>query len=356
MPKVTSAPLLLSITTILAAGWALSDFTIRAQQNANQMKPARPASASQVQPRAVNLQPSDELQKLITRTAHTVLDEWKERGLKDENLAITLIDLSDERAAFPTASFRGGEGIYPASVVKMFYLAATHRQLEDGELRDTPELRRALRDMIVDSSNDATHYILDALTKTSSGVELPESEIKDWADKRNRVNRYFSALGYTKINVNQKTYCEDVYGRDRIFRGANGENRNRLTTEATARLLAEIVMLRHVNAARSREMMELLKRDPYRTSGDADDQSRGFTGRALSGEAANSLNGGAGLPGVRLWSKAGWTSTTRHDAAYLELPNGRRFVLVTYTTNHANEKDIIPTVAREIIGYFTQGK
>jgi len=52
---------------------------------------------------------------------------------------------------------------------------------------------------------------------------------------------------------------------------------------------------------------------------------------------------------VKLWSKAGWTSTTRHDAAYLEMPDGSKFVLVTFTTDHANDRDIIPTVARAVI-------
>ena len=64
----------------------------------------------------------------------------------------------------------------------------------------------------------------------------------------------------------------------------------------------------------------------------------GFTGIAL-----------AGMEGVKLWSKAGWTSTTRHDAAYIELPNGAKFVLVTFTTDFANEREIIPTVAGVIL-------
>jgi hypothetical protein len=49
-----------------------------------------------------------------------------------------------------------------------------------------------------------------------------------------------------------------------------------------------------------------------------------------------------------LWSKAGWTSETRHDAAYVELPNGAQLVLVTFTTEHANDKEIIPFVARTV--------
>jgi len=190
--------------------------------------------------------------------------------------------------------------------------------------------------MIVDSSNDATGYVLDMITGTTSGPELKGDELKKWAEKRNSVNRYFNALGYTNINVNQKTYCEGPYGREQLFRGSKGENRNRLTTEATARLLSEIVLGKAVTQARSKMMLELMKRDYSGQSTDPDDQAHGFTGIALK-------------PGARLWSKAGWTSTTRHDAAYVELPNGARFVLVTFTTDHSTERDIIPTVARIVI-------
>ena len=94
--------------------------------------------------------------------------------------------------------------------------------------------------MIVDSSNEATQYIVDVLTHTTAGYELPPEEMKEWQEKRNAVNRYYTSLGYTNINVNQKTFCEDAYGRERVSRGPNGENRNKLTTDATARLLAEI--------------------------------------------------------------------------------------------------------------------
>jgi hypothetical protein len=222
--------------------------------------------------------------------------------------------------------------------VKLFYLAATHRWLEDKKIADTPELRRALKDMIVDSSNDATHYILDVLTHTTGGYELPPEEMKEWQDKRNAVNRYYTSLSYTNINVNQKTFCEDAYGREQASRGPNGENRNKLTTDATARLLVEIVTGKAVTPARSAQMMELLKRDYSGTSADNDDQGHGFTGIALKG-----------VEGVRLWSKAGWTSTTRHDAAYLEMPDGSKFVLVTFTTEHANEREIIPAVAKIVI-------
>jgi beta-lactamase class A len=277
------------------------------------------------------------LQSLVDEAAQKTLAKFADKKLEEKQLSITLIDLRDpEHPA--QASFRGNERIYPASVVKLFYLVAVHRWLEDKKIEDTPELRRAMKNMIVDSSNEATQYLVDVLTHTTAGYELPPDEMKEWQEKRNAVNRYFTSLGYTNINVNQKTFCEDAYGREQASRGPNGENRNKLTTDAVARLLVEIVTGKAVTPARSAQMMELLKRDYSGTSADADDQGHGFTGIALKG-----------VEGVRLWSKAGWTSTTRHDAAYLELPNGSKFVLVTFTTDHANEHDIIPSVAKVVI-------
>ncbi|MDX6612890.1 MAG: hypothetical protein QOD75_2076 [Blastocatellia bacterium] len=281
--------------------------------------------------------PSPALQNLVNEAARTALEKFADTKLSESQLSITLIDLRDGQHP-RQASFRGNERIYPASVVKLFYLAAVHRWLEDGKIKETDELKRAVRDMIVDSSNEATQYVVDVLTHTTAGYELPPNEMKKWQEQRNVVNRYYSSLGYSNINVNQKTFCEDAYGRERISRGPKGENRNKLTTEATARLLAEIVTGRAVTPARGKKMMELLKREFAGTSKDADDQGHGFSGIALQG-----------IEGARLWSKAGWTSSTRHDAAYIELPDGSKFVLVTFTTDHANEREIIPTVVRVVI-------
>lgn len=281
--------------------------------------------------------PKPSLQEVLDRAAKSTLERFADKKLEEKQLSITLIDLHDPQRPV-TASFRGNERIYPASVVKLFYLVAAHRWLEDKKVELTPELTRALRDMIVDSSNEATQYVVDVLTQTTAGFELPQKEMEEWQYKRNAMNRYFSGLGYTNINVNQKTFCEDAYGRERVSRGPNGENRNKLTTDATARLMMEIVTGKAANPARTAMMMDLLKREYAGTSSDGDDQGHGFTGIALKD-----------IDGARLWSKAGWTSTTRHDVAYIELPDGQKFVLATFTTEHANEREIIPTVARAVI-------
>jgi hypothetical protein len=292
-------------------------------------------AASQKNPPVV-FESSPALQSLVNRAATETINNFSAKNFKSENLAVTLIDLRDSKNP-KMAQFNGEVKIYPASVVKMFYLAAVHRWLKDKKLTDSPGLQRAVKDMIVDSSNDATGFIVDALTDTSNGMELAAEEAKKYAFKREAVNRYFASLGYRNIIVNQKTYCEDLYGRERQFWN-EGKNRNMLTTNATARLLTEIVLGKVVDADRSRQMMDLMKRDYAGPSKDPDDQAHGFTGIALQN-----------VSGARLWSKAGWTSSTRHDAAYVETVDGLKFVLVVFTTSFAGEREIIPSVARIVL-------
>ncbi len=282
---------------------------------------------------AVGVQAADRppTQTILDGAIQEVFAEFP--ALKSNQLAATLVRLPETQHAM-RASYRGDQPIYPASVVKLFYLAAAHRWMEDGRIKDTTELRRAMSDMIIDSGNDPTHYVVDVLTDTTSGPELPEAEMKEWGEKRNAVNRYFRSLGYANINVNQKPWGEGPYGRERVWVGTNYNNRNALSTDATARLLVEIAGGLCVSGDRSRQMMELLKRDFK--PGAKDDQGASFTGKGLPAAA-------------RLWSKAGWTSTTRHDAAYVELPGGERFVLVTFTTGHSNNRDIIPSLTRRIV-------
>ncbi len=280
-----------------------------------------------------------ELDKVLRSAIDPVLDPANGKNFKPEEIAATLIDVSDPQN-LKWSNISGEKPIYPASVVKMFYMAALERQLEDGKIALTPEMTRGLKDMIVDSSNEATQYILDVLTDTSSGSELPQKQFEQWQYQRNRVNRFFSTMGYTNSNINQKTFCEDAYGIEQQSRNYKGQNRNMITTNATARLLSEIVLGRMNTPERTRKMMDLMKREPFKPSTDPDSQAVGFTGKALID---------AKMTDAKLWSKAGWTSRARHDAAYIETGDGLKFVLAIYTENHANDRDAIPMIAAKII-------
>ncbi|MBW4691023.1 MAG: class A beta-lactamase-related serine hydrolase [Lyngbya sp. HA4199-MV5] len=240
-------------------------------------------------------------------------------------------------------SYRGVERIYPASVVKLFYLVAIHEWLEQGMTQPSAELERAVKDMIVDSSNDATSLVVDVLTGTTSGPELPLAPFETWKQQRNLVNRYYQSLNWTELetmNVNQKTWCDGAYGRERVFLGELMENRNMLTTTATARLLHSIVGGVAISASRSQAMMQLLRRSlhPDDLLADPENQVTGFLG--------------AGLPlAARLWSKAGLMSRVRHDAAYIEVPNAPPYLLVVFTegTAHSQNEAILPFISRQVV-------
>ncbi|PSB55453.1 serine hydrolase, partial [Chamaesiphon polymorphus] len=275
--------------------------------------------------------------QLTTLAEQALADIWQEfPDLKPEQIALTWLVYdrpipvntggaitADELWRYPVRGFnhRGGERIYPASIAKLFYLLAVHEWLEQGMLAASSELDRAVRDMIIDSSNDATSLVVDTLTGTTSGPELSAGPFESWKSQRNLINRYFQSLGWPEldpINVNQKTWSDGPYGRERAFVGEMRENRNMVTTDAIARLMHSIVGGAAVSGDRSSQMMQLLQRD------------LNLAGTMPDPGEENQVNGflGAGLPaGSQMWSKAGWTSQVRHDAAYIELADKQPYLL-----------------------------
>lgn len=254
------------------------------------------------------------------------------RSLRAEELAVTLMILGAEKTT--AAHHRGDARLYPASVIKLFYLAAAHRWLEDHTIADTPELRRALRNMIVESSNEATGHVVDILTGATSGPELDAAGLADWWQKRNAVNACFRSLGYSDVNAAFKTWDDRPYGRDKQAAAQFTPIRNFLTTNATARLLAEIATGRCISPDRSRQMLALLQRD-FANPACPDEQARAYIGRGLP-------------PAAKLWSKAGEMSEVRHDAAIVELSHDRKFVLVIFTAR-PDLQELIPAIARELV-------
>lgn len=238
-------------------------------------------------------------------------------------------------------SHRGQVNVYPASIVKLFYLVATHEWLERGMIPPDPEIDRALRDMIQLSSNDATSYIVDVLTGTTSGPDLPPGPFSTWQYQRNIINRYFQSWNWPElagVNINQKTWCDGPYGRERAFLGPNQENRNRLNPLATARLLHAILGGVAVSPRRSQQMAELCRRSLDPTDWPIDpayNQIQGFLGEGLPTTA-------------RLWSKAGHTSQVRHDCAYVEWGDALAYLLVVFTVGEAASRNdkFLPDLSR----------
>ena len=238
------------------------------------------------------------------------------------------------------ASWRGDQPRYPASVVKLLYLVAAEAWLQRRLIDDDPELRRALADMIRDSSNDATGLVVDLLTGTGSGPELPAEAFGRWSRQRQLINRWFAGLNWPEwsgCNACQKTWGDGPYGRERQSYGEQLENRNRLSTDLTARVLHAVMAGAMVSPPADRRMQELLARslDAAERAADPENQVDGFLG--------------GGLPeGAQLWSKAGWMSQARHDAAFVELPDQSSFLLVAFSEGQpcAGDDALLPDLCR----------
>ena len=248
----------------------------------------------------------------------------------------------------PTPGSGSGAGwsdqriLFPASVVKLVYALAAEAWLQRDLLPEADELRRAMRDMIADSSNDATSLVLDLLTGTTSGPSLLGECWQIWQQQRHLVNDWLQGLGWEeleKVNCCQKTWGDGPYGRERDFYGVGLGNRNALTTAATARLLESVMTDALVSPLACKRLRQLLSRslDLMQRKADPENQVDGFLGE--------------GLPvGSLLWSKAGWMSQARHDAAWWSLQGGRPMLLVVFTQgrDRANDTTLLPAIAREL--------
>ena len=250
--------------------------------------------------------------------------------LTADNLALSIIDVT-KPDVFSRADYHGDAPFYPASVVKLFYMVETFHQHKEND----PDVPRALHEMIAVSDNDATAYIIDTISDTCSGPELQGRALNKFIDKRRVANRYFNPMGYD-ISAMAKPWSFGPFGRDvQLMGGPDRPNRNRATANAFASLMLWIARRRAVSPAASDAMMALLARPLNPTSKD-ENQVTEFIGEALP-------------QGSKLWSKAGWTNEVRHDAAYIELPSGRKVILVIMTRGAADDKTLLPAITRTVL-------
>jgi len=249
----------------------------------------------------------------------------------------------------PGATWRGDQLRYPASVVKLVYLIAAEAWLQQDLLQDAPELRRALAAMIQDSSNNATAYVVDRLSGTTGGPELAPAAMETWTQQRQLVNQWLAGLAWPELdgwNACQKTWDDGPYGRERVFYGADNGNRNRLSANGVARLLQGVIASALVSPPACARMRPLLYRslDLQQRAADPDNQVDGFLGAGVPADA-------------QCWSKAGWMSQARHDAAYIEGEDLPPTLLVVFAEGAACSRDgeLLREIARHLLAARCDG-
>jgi beta-lactamase class A len=292
---------------------------------------------------------STRLQEIVS----DIIALTQKQKLPKQSLSITLIDVKNNEYA----EYQQEIPRFPASVVKTFWMVNFFAQAEKG-LLDEATFTPYLNEMIKRSDNNSASYILDSLTQTESGKELQGKDYDDWLNKRQKVNKFFKSAGYTDINVNQKTFpitYQKIYepkGSDLKMRGnPNHPIRNKVSTQKAAKLFYEIYSKQAVSAQASQKMMDLLTIDPatriekkHLKNPDEFNPVRGYFSEVIPND-------------IYIGAKAGWTSSTRQEAAYIATPDGKTaYILVVFAEDRAyaqNEK-IFPQISKLVLNRMSK--
>ena len=264
-----------------------------------------------------------------------------------EDIAVTWINYkSENKRIFKGFGFgiNNKKMIYPASVVKLVYGLAAYYWIKKGSLLLTDEITDAVSKMLSFSSNNATSFLIDLLTGTTSGPCVEGELWENWKFQRNLINDWLYDLHWDEligINCCQKTWDDGPFGREKEFYGYENQNRNVMTTDSAARVLEEIMI--HIDYQENDlNLRNFLKRN--------------LNKRFLENDSLNQIDGflGAGLPeNINLWSKAGLMSEVRHDSAWWINNQSLQTLLVVFCDGekYSKETSLLPAIAKEVYEY-----
>jgi hypothetical protein len=296
----------------------------------------------------VTFTPSQKLQPIVDR----IVKYSTANKLPLDALSIALIDTKTGEIA----QYQSDVERYPASVVKMFWLVAAYQKFGQKELTEK-SLDGAIEQMIFKSDNQGASQILDAVTQTvSTPNNLPANELEIGQQQRQKVNDFFLQAGYSKdINVSQKTFpipqdnIMEPKGFDQQLRGEDLKKpiRNRITTNDAARLMYEIVSGKSIDLITSQTMTKLLTRNTDPTFWKKQPPN------PIDFNPVESFFG-EGLPVGKtkdIVSKAGWTSASRQEVAFIQSNDGQTsYILAVFGDNAAygKSKKIFPEIAAQV--------
>lgn len=293
----------------------------------------------------VIVQPQIRQNQDLQNTVDRVVQLASNKGLPTTFLSVTLIDLKSGEEA----SYQQEEPRYPASVVKLFWLVMLQAQLKQENISGDKSLNSDLQKMIKKSDNEAASRILDRITNTQSGSNLNSRELNIWLDKRKQTNTFFMDAGYEQLNISQKTFpipylkLYSPQGRELQMRqNPDKPIRNKITTKQTSRLMYEIVNKQALSSDTSSKMLDLLSIDAAtrinnRANKDPNifNNVRGFFSQSLPND-------------IYFVAKAGWTSKSRGETAYIASSDGNiQYILTIFAEDrsYAYNWDIFPEMS-----------
>ncbi len=319
----------------------LGDFAsggARADDVASEVPASRAAVAA--------IQPSQELQSFLDGIFDELLA--RDASLRAQRLRVSLLDLPTDGA--PRLAHREGDvPVYPASVVKFVYLMAAYAWRDQGRLEIDSALDRQLNAMIHVSSNRATQHVLRRLTETQPGPRLEPEAYAEFVERRHRVKNWLNELGVRDLHTVHPTYDGggDLHGRDlqflqdREIAGAlpaqSGPyfNRQAMTANGTARLLALLAGDWALSPESSSEVRERMRRDPRRQP-------------YLTHRIAGGADGRADL---EVFSKTGTWGPIFADAGVVRHASGHQLIVVVFIEGRpAYRGSFIAKLTRRAVG------
>ncbi len=245
--------------------------------------------------------------------------------------------IPDGQETWRRGSYNGDALAYPASCVKLAYMAAAMAWCRENGLPPT-HLDHAVRPMIVKSDNVQTGVVVDTITSAPNIDDLTtttDPRWAEWVEKRHYTARYLDSRGLLGNQVIlHKTYPtnsgEWPTGAEKVAREVFGMNK--MQPRLSASLMLEIAKGKLEPHAQA-YMLELLEHDRWKS---------------------NSVLGFALPPGSRYHNKPGLAYDTLEDIAYVVLPNGREFVIAAFSDSFCEpyKRDPAPYESSQLAGFM----
>lgn len=275
-----------------------------------------------------------------------VVEVTSAQGLPTEKFSISLLNLYGECCSY--AGFQDQELRYPASVSKLFWGVIFSDQKSRGAIPLDVIPESIEYDMLYHSDNNAASIVIDMLTQTSSRKLLQQEEkFEEFKSRRYAMNSFFINAGYNRgLNISQKNFpipelgLNEPIGNDWQIRGVEAETnpiRNQLNTFDVTRLLYEIYSGQAISQEYSNEILNSIRHS--------------LNPDIWSQETYNSIEGffGERLPdNTDLYTKVGWTSFSRQEAAIIHSPdNSVKYILVVFgeDTSFSQNDNIFPEIS-----------
>ena len=245
------------------------------------------------------------------------LEEFlKTKELEDyQSIALSITNLN-RKIEF---KFNETEAFYPASLIKLFACFQACEKLKTVNLDEFAfnDLNVAIRNSLEESDNDALSLVYDFISDSSSGV-YDKKSFTGFAKARNSVTDYFKELEFSdELALHNKCYSFAPYGKDLKLFLKQGSNKIQIS---------DIEKIMNLIINKQSDLLEFMIR---------------------SGECAQSEFIYKGLDEEKLdffYSKAGWTTSVRHDAAYFSF-NKEKYFLVILTKGLSEDKELIPRLS-----------